>query len=141
MILEEFNPSIMHIAREKNIAADALSHLPWTDHEEEEYSTCNIHPLEKELFNLEEEPQSSNDGMCPLQLDLIHQAQQQELDTTRLKTLVRDKNSGYSQQNIEGTDMIMYNKKLYIPKNLCRCTINWYHHFLCHPGGDRLAKP
>ena len=51
-----------------------------------------------------------------------------------------DTNSGYSQQNVEGTEMIMYNKKLCIPKVLCRHMINWYHHFLCHPGGDRLAK-
>ena len=33
----------------------------------------------------------------------------------------------------------MFRKKIYVPKSLRKKVINWYHHFLCHPGASRLV--
>ena len=34
--------------------------------------------------------------------------------------------------------MVTYEDKIYVPQSLRRRTLEWYHHFLNHPGGDRL---
>ena len=41
---------------------------------------------------------------------------------------------------LEGVDIVTYEGKIYVPKSLRKRTIEWYHHFLNHPGGDRLFK-
>ena len=33
----------------------------------------------------------------------------------------------------------MYKSKIYVPRKLQGRLIAWYHEYLCHPGGDRLA--
>jgi hypothetical protein len=34
----------------------------------------------------------------------------------------------------------MYEDKIYVPQSLRGRTIEWYHYYLNHPGGDRLAN-
>ena len=42
---------------------------------------------------------------------------------------------------IDDHKLITYNNKIYIPPSSLRIRIiSWYHHFLCHPGGDRLSN-
>ena len=42
---------------------------------------------------------------------------------------------------MEGVSLICYAKKIYVPKTLQQRVLIWYHHhYLCHPGGDRLAN-
>ena len=75
-----------------------------------------------------------------LDLHLVRDQKQKELNAVNspLKKLINDKKSGYNINTIDNIDMVTYEDKLYEPKSLQRRTLEWYHHFLNHPGGDRL---
>ena len=53
---------------------------------------------------------------------------------------MEDKESGYNKQVLEDVELIFYKNKIYVPQHLCRRTLDGYHFYLNHPGGDRLAK-
>ena len=78
----------------------------------------------------------------PLEKGLIRDEQQKELKDikSKLKMLIDDKNSDYTMSNINDVQIIVKNNKIYIPKSMREATLNWYHHYLNHPGGDRLAN-
>ena len=73
---------------------------------------------------------------------LIRDEQQQELNKTKskLKILIDDKDSDYTISNIDDVKLITKHDKIYIPESMRESTLNWYHHYLNHPGGDRLAN-
>ena len=73
---------------------------------------------------------------------LIRAEQQKELNkrTSILKKLIEDKNSGYTISNIDDVKLVLKDNKIYIPESMREATLNWYHHYLNHPGGDRLAN-
>ena len=41
---------------------------------------------------------------------------------------------------MEGAKLIRFCKMMYVSTSLRQCALKWYHHYLCHPGGDRLAN-
>ena len=45
-----------------------------------------------------------------------------------------------SYKTVEGTEVLTYNKKLYVPINLRKKVLQWYHHYLCHPGTTWLVQ-
>ena len=54
-----------------------------------------------------------------------------------LKILIDDKNSGYTINNIDNVQLLLKDDKIYIPESMRETMLNWYHHYLNHPGGDR----
>ena len=48
--------------------------------------------------------------------------------------------SGYSKQALDKVEIILYDSKIYVPQTLRRRVLDWYHFYLNHPGGSRLAK-
>ena len=87
-----------------------------------------------EHLNLEEEEE------FPLNLPLVRRRQNIELNqrNSKLKELVNDKKSDYCVTTIDDVELVTYQGKIYVPPPLRRRTLEWYHHFLNHPGGDRL---
>ena len=73
----------------------------------------------------------------PLEKELIHDEQQKELKTKKsiLKTLINNKNSGYTINNIDNFQLVLKDDKIYIPESMRETTLNWYHHYLNHPEG------
>ena len=59
---------------------------------------------------------------------------------SKLKAAIKDKQTRYHIQELEGLDIVMYENKIYVPVPLRGRTLHWYHHYLSHPGGDRLAQ-
>ena len=53
---------------------------------------------------------------------------------------MEDKNSGYTINNMDNVRLVLKDDKIYIPESMREWTLNWYHHYLNHPGGDRLAN-
>ena len=78
----------------------------------------------------------------PLNLPLVQKAQQQELNkkNNKLKQIVKDKKSGCNKMILDGVELIIYEDRIYVPVKLRKRTLEWYHHFLNHPGGERLFK-
>ena len=137
LILEEFGPDIRHIKGEDNIVADAISRLPTASQDPSENRT-ESHDLSEAAECL---PLENEEGF-PLLLSNVRKRQQIELNknNSKLKQLVNTQKSGYQISTIEGIEIVTYEDKIYVPPSLRNSTINWYHHFLCHPGADRLYK-
>ena len=94
-----------------------------------------INEIEDEFFVIEDE-----EAEIPLNLHLVRDRTQKELNSikSKLKELVNDKKSGYNISTIDNIELVTYQGKIYVPKSLRRRTLEWYHHFLNHPDGDRL---
>ena len=141
LILEEYGPDIMHIKGEDNIVADAISRLPTANNDQREPCTEAQDQLsktltEREMLILED------DEPFPLNLSQVQRIQQKELNSkkSKLKQLVNDNKSGYKVSTLDESEIVTYEDKIYVPKQLQKKTMNWYHHFLNHPGGERLYK-
>ena len=91
---------------------------------------------EREMLILED------DEPFPLNLSQVQRIQQKELNSkkSKLKQLVNDNKSGYKVSTLDESEIVTYEDKIYVPKQLQKKTMNWYHHFLNHPGGERLYK-
>lgn len=141
LILEQFGPDIKHISGEDNIVADAISRLPTANNDQIEPSTEVLDQSSEMLAELEKLV-LEDDESFPLHLSLVRKIQQQELNTTssKLRQLVNDKKSGYHVTTLNNVEIIAYKDRIYVPPSLRKRTIEWYHYFLNHPGGDRLYK-
>lgn len=143
LILEEFGPNIKHISGSDNIIADALSRLPTTSGETHEHSTDGSYHLAKGIFAASKGNKYPVDDIgFPLALSIVQREQQKELANSKtiLAKALQDKKSGYHTRNIEDVDVICYAGKIYVPEALRGRTLEWYHHFLEHPGGSRLGN-
>ena len=141
LLLEEFGPDIRHIAGVENIVADAISRLPMThNNEQKEASTSELHCRLNELFIRERN--EANENGFPLDLSVVQQMQQIELQkrNSKLKTQLKDKTSGFAMTEIDEFVLLTYQGRIYVPQPLRGRTLSWYHHYLSHPGGDRLAN-
>ena len=141
LIIEEFGPDIQHISGDDNIVADAISRVPTANQDQIETCTDTQDPLSKTLMELEHLVLEEDEGF-PLNLPLVQKAQQKELNSknSKLKQLVNDKKSGYNISTLDELELVTYEDKIYVPKPPRQRTIEWYHYFLNHPGGDRLYK-
>ena len=141
LILEEFGPDIQHIKGVDNTVADAISRLPTTNQDSKETCTEAQNPSSKTLAEMEH-LLVEDDEVFPLDLPLVQKAQQIELNKTnsKLKQMLDNNKSGYKQTKLDAMKIITYKDKIYVPVRLREKTLEWYHHFLNHPGGERLAK-
>jgi hypothetical protein len=139
LILEEYGPDIRYIKGEENCAADALSRLPMT--EDQEWHCTEAKNGLFELFNSEKGGVEPMFGF-PLNLVEVQRLQNVELNKPDkvLSKLLQDKNSPWHWMTLDGVKLIMNDGKIYVPPALQKKTLDWYHHFLCHPGGQRLAN-
>lgn len=64
-------------------------------------------------------------------------AKEQHNDKSQ-SALLRDKN--YEMLLIESTKVLCKDGKLVIPKPLQKQVVQWYHHYLQHPGHSRLEE-
>jgi hypothetical protein len=141
LILEEFGPDIIHIKGEDNIVADAMSRLPTANQNQREYSTVTLGSSD-EKSGEEEMLAFEDDEAFPLNLSLVRRTQQIELNQTnsKLKKLLNDKKSGYKVMTLNNVELVVNEGKIYVPISLRLRTMEWYHHFMNHPGGERLYK-
>ena len=139
LLLEEFGPHIHHIAGVNNIVANTLSRVRSSNVGEDENESSQKQKLQ-ELYAATKI--RSIRAEFPLEKGLIRDEQQKELNKRRsiLKKLIEDKNSGYTISNIDDVKLVLKENKIYIPESMREATLNWYHHYLNHPGGDRLAN-
>ena len=71
----------------------------------------------------------------------IAAAQRNELSvrTSDLKRKVRG-NKNYLRSMYDTHELMLYNNSIYVPQPLRERMLNWYHHYLSHPGATCLTK-
>lgn len=152
-LLNEFDITIKFIAGDANIVADAISRLPKEEHatpvsrDMAESQLCTLLCI-NDLFVTETADAFSStteETDFPLAPKLVEVEQKLELNSTtveaiELRATLLDPKSQWEYTEVEGINLIHYCKKIYVPKSLRRRALAWYHHYLCHPGGDRLSN-
>ena len=152
--MQKYDLTLKHIEGEANIIADAISRLPKEEH---------VQPLSKEIRELELctllginnlyisdaavhcFATNADDIKFTLAPQLVEVEQKLELnkddDTAlKLKADLSKPDSQWEYRVLEGVSLIRYTKKIDVPRTLRQPVLNWYHHYLCQPGGDRLAN-
>ena len=148
--IQEFDVTLKFIAGDANKVADAISRLPKEEHESplsKEQIEVNLMELLNisELFVTETADQfaiNAEEIDFPLAPQLVEVEQKLELNTAAgeiIKAALLDAKSQWDYRHVEGIKLIHFAKKIYVPKTLRKRILEWYHHYLCHPGGDRLA--
>ena len=89
------------------------------------------HQLNMVLANCSEE-----DATYPLTIKEIAQAQKDDAVLKRLS-----KTNKYYTQLVKDTQVLYKDGKMVIPKLLQHRAVNWYHHYLQHPGHTILKRP
>ena len=148
LILEEFGPNIEHIAGVDNIVADTLSRHPSANIEDDDInSEATNKPAEaekvKQLYVANNNSDNNNDDVVfPLTLSVVHAELQLELQNadSKINTYLNDNSSGYKTKRFDDVELVFYDDRIYVPSSLRRRALEWYHHYLNHPGGDRLAN-
>ena len=140
MILEEFAPTIHHIPGVDNIVADTLSRLESANVESQPSNTESINKAIKETYANNQ----SNDSLegFPLEKLRVQKEQNKELNSrnSKLKKAMGEDESKFIYKTIDNIKLITYKDRIYVPMSLRADTLNWYHYYLNHPGGDRLAN-
>jgi hypothetical protein len=141
LILEEFGPDIQYVRGEDNIVADVISRLPTANEDQNEPNT-EVQGLKSEILSEMEVHVLEDDIAFPLDLSLVQRTQNIELNqrNSKLRQLIDDAKSGYGVSTLDGVKIVVFNDKIYVPVALRQRTMNWYHFYLNHPGGERLYK-
>lgn len=87
----------------------------------------------------------SDEIVYPLAPQIVEEEQNQLLqgsskESLALKTALAKKDPNYEYREVEKRQLLHFHGKIYVPSNLRQRVLTWYHHYLCHPGGDRLAN-
>ena len=166
LMLEEFNPTIKHVAGKDNDAADALSRL---EMKEKPYDTITWEKQNKPLHyvndkqmkemcyvmsNCQFESNVDDEYMYPLAAEREFADKQYPLDVTlfktnqdadtKLQTKVQANqkwnNQRFTTKEIEGVELIHDNGKILVPEQLWERVLDWYHLLLVHPGEKRMES-
>jgi hypothetical protein len=149
LLLEEFGPDIVRIKCVHNTVADAISRLnyvssPDTNLNWMTFTKCwNFYSREttaespdyKDSLNFVFANTQEEENIYPLTIGKIAEAQSEDADRTRL--VKADK---YKKQLVEDIEVYCKDGKLVIPKHLHRRAVEWYQHYLQHPGSSRMQR-
>ena len=129
LLLEEYNPTLNYIKGEKNVLADCLSRAPT----ETECPTDNV--TAEQILGIEPE---AYELRFPMEIKRLRDEQQSEFRKNRELRKECRKSKDWQYQILQGHEVLMKNGKIYVPKKLRKEVLQWYHHFLSHPGATRL---
>ena len=139
MYIEEYSPYLKYIKGENNIVADALSRLDILYENPAEQESFFTEGLYSCLYCYNNEEDKKED--YPLTYKEIGQAQSE--DKFVQKEMRKDKSSyeilPFFNAGKE-TELVCKRGKILIPTKLQKRTVDWYHHFLGHPGINRTEE-
>ena len=135
LYIEEYSPQLTYIKGANNIVADALSRLE-----------LNAEPLEEAFFTEELRSELyANEPMLEKDFPLSYQTLGQEQSTNpQIIHELKKKNSKYVIKPFTAAgkvrELVCYNNKIVVPKSAQNRVIDWYHHYLGHPGINRTEE-
>ena len=154
LIIEEYGPEIIYIKGINNTVADAISRLDFSpiahpDLESDKKNWMNFakcfcavqssQKQSKKEFTMDMNHvfanRSDKGDIYPLTVKEI--AEEQLIDQVLQQQKVK---LNYEETLIEDTYVLCKNGKLVIPKTLQRRAVQWYHHYLQHPGHTHLEE-
>ena len=140
LILEGFGPNVQHIAGVDNIVADTLSRLLSTTRDKYEPCTRKYQCCANELFAIVRV--ENNEYFPPLNILIVQREQKNELRNinSNLSTYILDRGYGCSMQEFDDVKIICHDSKIYAPQSMRILMLYWYHFYLNHLSGSRLAK-
>ena len=117
-----------------------LSILPYTTVYKYKNSTLQVQCCTNELFSFGKD--ENNEYCLPLTLlnEQLEQQKEPKNRNSKIGAYLTDQGSGYSRKVLDDVELICYNIKIYVLKNLCRHVLDWYHLYLKNPGGNRLVN-
>jgi transposase InsO family protein len=140
LFIEEYSPDLQYIKGEHNTVADALSRLDILFAPIDEAHVTDELRSHLYAFGADE-----LDDSFPLRYSDIKAAQDKDEDLMKvLKKSLEAKNDKYHIRSFHGGgnsfNIICYKTKIVIPESLQDRVIDWYHHFLGHPGINRTEE-
>jgi len=129
LLLEEFGPEIKYIKGSKKLVADALSRLCTKTGNPVQDPVQNSSEALEEILGVKPATEL-RDTFFPLDARIIDQ--EQKKDKLLLKNVKTKDNFNVSK--VDGHYLITEDRKIVVPSSLRHHVVNWYHHFLCHPG-------
>ena len=151
LLLEEYGPEIVYIKGIHNTVADAISRLDFSPTEDYKtnwmtFTKCwcfyTMHAVEetsspnhKEFMNFVFANRSEETAIYPLTVREIATAQTRDNTLNKLTLL-----ENYKTRLVENTNVLCKDGKLVIPTELQKRAVEWYHHYLQHPGTTRLEE-
>ena len=140
--LSEFRLNINYIKGPENVVTDGLSRAPATGIKSPKETPTQARLQElmqiKWLLALKKKPskmQSKSDKSTEIfdyPIDLTQLKQEQFMDKQIRQHLESD--NQYDVTQIEDLELVTCNGLIVVPQKLVHSIIEWYHHFLCHPG-------
>ena len=149
LLLEELAPDIVWIKGAHNTVTDAISRLDYAPVKEHNhhwmtftqrrnfytYTTPADHPVYEDSMNFVFANTQEEESIYPLCVHEIAEAQNTDANLKKLTKL--DK---YEINLVDDTEILCKHGKLVIPKSLQQCAVEWYHHYLQHPGATLLEE-
>lgn len=128
----EFAPLFVHIAGEENTGADGLSRLPMSDDDDTPEIAMD------HIFAISHINRDTNEDF-PLDMKQIRIAQQNDEILQRRITSRRYDNN-INTVTLDGNIVYTFNGKVWVPKELQRRIVTWYHENLQHAGVTRTLN-
>jgi len=140
LFIEEYSPDLQYIKGEHNTVADALSRLDILFAPIDEAHVTDELRSHLYAFGADE-----LDDSFPLRYSDIKAAQDKDEDLMKVLTKsLEAKNDKYHIRSFHGGgnsfNIICYKTKIVIPESLQDRVIDWYHHFLGHPGINKTEE-
>lgn len=136
-LVEEFGPSFEYIKGEHNVVADALSRLD-ADFTEIHHDSDDIAQAERFDQVVMDDMMHTDNDAYPLSSKTI--ADYQARDKSMHTAAIRHPQYFSKAVQADGTELMLFHKKIYVPSPLRKRILRWYHTMLCHPGVARTEK-
>ena len=130
LLLEEYGPTFKHVKGVDNVVADAISIIPIEDDEDPPEELCAAINIEDDIGT-----------QFPMETSFLNSEQKWEFEKSNKFKIYFSKNKKFfGKIVVDSVELTSFKEKTYVPNRVRNSILNWYHHFLCHPGSSRLAS-
>ena len=76
----------------------------------------------------------------PMETTILDSEQNREFEkSAKFKIYFAKNRKKFGKMEVDSIELTTFNGNIYVPNRIRESILNWYHHFLCHPGSSRIA--